>query len=60
MFTQNKTFNQIAGHKVQRLEAISNGAFAIGTLFCFINTYKRISIIILIQLNYALAIFLNQ
>lgn len=45
---------------IRRRIIIAQGLYACGALLCFINTYLSITVIILIQLNYALAFFFRR
>ena len=47
---------EIISSAIKKRIIIAQSLYAIGALLCFVNTYLSIAIIILIQLNYALAL----
>jgi uncharacterized membrane protein len=48
---------KIVNKAIKQRLIVSHTLYTIGALFCFINTYLSVLIMILIQLNFALAIF---
>jgi uncharacterized membrane protein len=63
-YAERHDFLSITGEEKEKVSAairrrvvIAQTLYAIGGLLCFINTYLSIIFIVLIQLNYALALF---
>lgn len=47
---------EVINSAIRKRIIIAQSLYAIGALLCFINNYLSITVIILIQLNYALAL----
>lgn len=48
---------QVIEKAIRRRIITAQSLYAAGALLCFINTYLSIAVIIMVQLNYALAFF---
>jgi uncharacterized membrane protein len=51
---------QKIGKAIRRRIIIAQIGYAVAALLCFVNTYLSVALTILIQLNYALALFFNS